>query len=59
MSNNDYQSSNTNGLTANAEVWGSFEDIHNSVHTQTGGTGGDMSDLDTSAFDPIFWLHHT
>lgn len=41
-----------------AEVWGSLEDIHNAVHDYVGG-GGHMGSVPTSAFDPIFWLHHT
>lgn len=31
------------------------EDIHNLVHVLV---GGDMVDIATAAFDPIFWLHH-
>lgn len=41
-----------------AEIWGSMEDIHNSVHGLIGG-GGHMGMIETSAYDPIFWLHHT
>lgn len=41
-----------------AEIWGSLEDIHNTVHVYAGG-GGHMGSVPTSAFDPIFWLHHT
>lgn len=33
-----------------------LEDIHNLVHVLI---GGDMVDIAISAFDPIFWLHHT
>ncbi|KAH7353162.1 common central domain of tyrosinase-domain-containing protein [Pyrenochaeta sp. MPI-SDFR-AT-0127] len=47
------------GPTAHAGTWGSFEDIHNAVHNLTGGSGGHMSGIEVSAFDPIFWLHHT
>ncbi len=36
----------------------SVENIHNLVHNAVGGHGH-MSDIATSAFDPIFWLHHT
>lgn len=36
----------------------SVENIHNLVHNAVGGYGH-MSDAATSAFDPIFWLHHT
>ncbi|KAE8445423.1 hypothetical protein EG329_013436 [Mollisiaceae sp. DMI_Dod_QoI] len=36
----------------------SLEDIHNGIHGAVGGPGGHMGDLDYSAFDPVFWLHH-
>ena len=38
-----------------AGKWGSLEDIHNVLHGLIGG-GGHMSQIETSAFDPIFWL---
>ena len=59
MSNNLYRENDVEVQTANAEIWGSMEDIHNTIHDITGGNGGHMSSLETSAFDPIFWLHHT
>jgi len=31
---------------------------HNIVHVAVGGTFGFMSNPDTAALDPIFWLHH-
>lgn len=34
----------------------SLESTHNTVHNSICGT---MCNLDVSAFDPIFWLHHT
>lgn len=38
----------------------SFESVHDAIHNAAGGeTGGHMYYLDVSAFDPIFWLHHT
>jgi Common central domain of tyrosinase len=40
------------------EIYGSVEDIHNSIHDETGGDGH-MGGVPYSAFDPIFWLHHT
>lgn len=46
------------GETGKAEIWGSLEDIHNSVHGLIG-NGGHMGMIAKSAFDPIFWLHHT
>jgi tyrosinase len=42
----------------------SIENIHNTIHTTTGGPktstspGGHMTFLATAAFDPLFWLHH-
>jgi tyrosinase len=33
-----------------------LQDIHDSVH---GWVGGDMGVIATSAFDPVFWAHHT
>jgi tyrosinase len=36
----------------------SLEDVHNSIHVAVGGNMGHMSELDYSAFDPAFWLHH-
>jgi tyrosinase len=41
-----------------ANKYGSVEDVHNYLHDLIGG-GGQMGDPATSAFDPIFWLHHT
>lgn len=58
MSHNKYRGSSSNPNTSNAEIWGSLEDIHNSIHGLTGG-GGHMSFPSVAAFDPIFWLHHT
>lgn len=59
MSNNLYQGDNKGDVTKKKETWGGLEDIHNVVHGLTGGPGGHMSSIKTSAFDPIFWLHHT
>ena len=46
------------GEAGKAEIWGSLEDIHNSVHSLIG-HGGHMGMIPTSAYDPILWLHHT
>jgi tyrosinase len=39
-----------------------LEDIHDFVHGWTGGNngsvGGDMGNLGTAAWDPLFWSHH-
>lgn len=38
---------------------GALESVpHNVLHVRIGGNGGWMSNPDTAAFDPIFWLHH-
>lgn len=52
FSNNEWRGPGNNGNFA------SLEDVHNEIHDQVGG-GGHMSSLETSAFDPVFWLHHT
>lgn len=42
----------------------SIENIHNTIHTVSGGAkndvspGGHMTFLAEAAFDPLFWLHH-
>lgn len=38
--------------------YGSLENVHDSIHGEVGGNGGQMGDLDYAAFDPVFWLHH-
>jgi len=35
-----------------------LETPHNSLHDIIGGKNGNMSSVDISAFDPIFWFHH-
>lgn len=50
--------------TSSSRCSNSIEGIHNTIHNAVGGTGssgvsgGHMTYLATSAFDPIFWLHH-
>lgn len=39
-------------------VFGSIEALHDTVHNNVGGKWGDMTDLATAGFDPIFWFHH-
>ena len=50
MSNNELRG----GLNDKTN-WGSLEDIHNAIHVLVG-TGGHMSHIEVSAFDPVFWL---
>ncbi len=57
-------------LIENANTFEDFstrlQDLHDFVHGWAGGTepgnenvGGDMGNIATAAFDPIFWAHHT
>lgn len=46
---------NTFALTDYNTYSGGLEGIHNAIHVLV---GEDMSSVPTSAFDPIFWLHH-
>jgi tyrosinase len=41
----------------NINNFDSIESIHDAIHGLTG-SGGHMTYIDYSAFDPIFWLHH-
>ena len=43
-------------LTDFMDFQSQVEDIHNGVHVWVGGT---MGSVGTSAYDPIFWAHHT
>lgn len=56
-SNNEYKPQKPSSIDFLG--WGSIEDIHNAVHNYVGGPNGQMSSPPISAFDPIFWLHHT
>ena len=43
-----------------AAIYNSLEDVHNTMHRKIGGDGGGhMGGFAYSAFDPVFWLHHT
>ena len=56
MSKNEFRAGKDGKMVDDAANWGSLEDIHNAVHDLIGGTGGHMSSVPHSAFDPIFWL---
>lgn len=43
--------------TDNPENYDSLESIHDQIHGLTG-SGGHMTYINYSAFDPLFWLHH-
>ena len=44
------------GLTDFMDFQSQVEDIHNGIHVWVGGT---MGSVGTSAYDPVFWAHHT
>jgi tyrosinase len=48
----------SNGYPGTIQGYGSLENPHGTVHNLVGGSGGHMTYLDYSGFDPIFWLHH-
>ncbi|KAF2209585.1 hypothetical protein CERZMDRAFT_86904 [Cercospora zeae-maydis SCOH1-5] len=50
-----YSSSERRASGCSSSSVNSLESIHNTVHNNICGT---MCDLDTAAYDPIFWLHH-
>jgi len=56
----NYSSFSNQAWISNANLKGfdSIESLHDQVHGLVG-QGGHMSYIDYSAFDPIFWLHHT
>ncbi|KAE9377099.1 Di-copper centre-containing protein [Stipitochalara longipes BDJ] len=47
------------GFCTSAAAGLAIENIHDNIHVDIGGGAGHMSFLAYSAFDPIFWLHHT
>ncbi|KAF2210376.1 hypothetical protein CERZMDRAFT_69382 [Cercospora zeae-maydis SCOH1-5] len=56
--------SNDDSGSSDARCANSLEQIHNTVHNNAGGPGGNgvsgghMTYLSTASFDPIFFLHH-
>ncbi|RDL42060.1 uncharacterized protein BP5553_02039 [Venustampulla echinocandica] len=53
------KSKDFNSFSTTAVSGPSLEAIHNDIHGDVGGSYGHMMALEYSAFDPIFWLHHT
>jgi tyrosinase len=47
------------GVRTQRQNTDSFESVHDEIHGTVGGTDGHMTFLDVSAYDPLFWLHHT
>jgi tyrosinase len=52
-------------LTSFVDFSNQLQDVHDFIHGWCGGSdpsspdlGGDMGNIGTSAFDPIFWAHH-
>jgi tyrosinase len=46
------------GSTSYDEFWWRCAGLHDNVHVWVGGNGGQMSDPNWAAFDPLFWAHH-
>lgn len=53
------QFSNEAWMVNNVGNADSLESVHDDIHDAIGGDGGHMTYPDYSAFDPVFWLHHT
>ncbi|KAH9484705.1 Polyphenol oxidase 1 [Psilocybe cubensis] len=49
---------NWNEFVLGSETTVGLEFIHGTMHFHSGGPNGNMSHLQVSAFDPIFYLHH-
>ena len=56
---NDYTTFSNEAWIAddNPAGYDSLESIHDQIHGLTG-SGGHMTYIHYSAFDPLFWLHH-
>lgn len=60
----DFLSFSDDEAPPNSQCANSLETIHNTVHTLAGGAGGSgvsgghMTYLPLSSYDPVFWLHH-
>lgn len=61
----DYLHFSNDNVGATSKCANSLETIHNTVHTLAGGAGSDgvsgghLTYLPLSSYDPVFWLHHT
>ncbi|KAE9962907.1 hypothetical protein BLS_009904 [Venturia inaequalis] len=58
---NNYSTAGCEGPSCQGGTAGfdSFEAIHDVIHVVVGGNGGTMTSIGVSAFDPLFWQHHT
>ena len=54
---NSFSNKGWTNATSNASSYDSIEAIHDQIHTDVG-QGGHMTYTPTSAFDPVFFLHH-
>jgi tyrosinase len=55
---NDFSNEAWTGAANGIATHDSIESVHDQIHGLTG-SGGHMTYIDYSAFDPIFFLHHT
>ncbi|OAT05486.1 polyphenol oxidase, variant [Blastomyces gilchristii SLH14081] len=55
----NYTVFSTDALPDRHGSFNNLENIHGLIHNSVGGNGGHMTYTPWSAYDPIFWLHHT
>ncbi|OJD14819.1 hypothetical protein AJ78_04875 [Emergomyces pasteurianus Ep9510] len=55
----NYTVFSTDSLRDSQGGYNNLENIHGLIHVSVGGNAGHMTYTPWSAYDPIFWLHHT
>ncbi|OAX83288.1 hypothetical protein ACJ72_02361 [Emergomyces africanus] len=58
-SETNYTVFSTDSLRDHRGGYNNLENIHGLIHVSVGGNAGHMTYTPWSAYDPIFWLHHT
>lgn len=58
-SEKDYTTFSTHSLPGRPRGYNNIETVHNTIHVAVGGDRGHMTYVPWSAYDPIFWIHHT
>lgn len=58
-SQSNYTIFSTQAFERDGEDFNNIESIHGQIHVSIGGNGGHMTYTPWSAFDPVFFLHHT
>ncbi|EER44664.1 polyphenoloxidase [Histoplasma capsulatum var. duboisii H88] len=55
----NYTVFSTDSLPDRGASYNNLENIHGLIHVSVGGNAGHMTYTPWSAYDPVFWLHHT